>query len=146
MNNGRPTKYKPEYCQQAYEQSVNGATIRQLAAFFNVNRDTILEWKKVYPEFRERVEAGKEKADGVIEQSIYQMAKGYITEEVHFTTHKGVVTPTKYLKYHKPDIRAAIFWLCNRGGNDWCSSPQFHAPEEEKPRYIFKLGDKEVEF
>src|ERR1700722_15301291 len=108
MITGRPTKYKPEYCQQAYEQAVNGATDLQLAAYFKVNRDTIYEWKKEYPEFREQVEAGKQKADAEVEQAIFHRITGYITEEVYFSTYKGEVKTTKYLKHHPPDGRLGL--------------------------------------
>ncbi|WP_300485812.1 hypothetical protein [Methylobacter sp.] len=43
---GRPTAYKPEYAEQAYNYSLLGATDKQLAEFFRVSVRTINAWKK----------------------------------------------------------------------------------------------------
>lgn len=61
---GRPTKYKPEYCQviidyfdiPATDSEGNANNPRFLSAFarsIGVNHDTLHEWCSVYPEFSE---------------------------------------------------------------------------------------------
>jgi hypothetical protein len=48
---GRPTKYKPEYCQQLIEHMSQGLSFETFAAVIDVNDDTLYEWAKVHPEF-----------------------------------------------------------------------------------------------
>lgn len=48
---GAPTKYRLEYCQQIIDFCVTGKFISQFAQTIGVHTDTLLEWKKVHPEF-----------------------------------------------------------------------------------------------
>lgn len=71
---GRPTKYKPEYCQQIVDYFSNGLNANidgqkivkdfpQFALFahsIGVNGDTLVEWSKVYPEFSAAYKKSKE--------------------------------------------------------------------------------------
>lgn len=47
----RPSTYKPEFCEAVVEAGKQGKSIAWMAAFFDVNKDTIYEWAKVHPEF-----------------------------------------------------------------------------------------------
>lgn len=51
MTPGRPTSYKPEYCDLIVGWGESGKSIVWMAAQLNVVRDTIYEWAKVHPEF-----------------------------------------------------------------------------------------------
>jgi hypothetical protein len=59
-NAGRPTAYKPEYCQSVIEHMKNGMSIASFAATVGVSRETIWKWGKAYPEFRNACEVAKE--------------------------------------------------------------------------------------
>lgn len=48
---GRPTKYKPEYCERVIEAGREGYSLTAFAAMIEVDRDTITEWCSVHPEF-----------------------------------------------------------------------------------------------
>lgn len=48
---GRPTKYKPEYCQLLVEQAALGKRPNQVAADLRIRRETFWEWGKEYPDF-----------------------------------------------------------------------------------------------
>lgn len=48
---GRPSKYKPEYCQMLISHMAQGLSFESFAAVIKVNRDTLYEWEKIYPEF-----------------------------------------------------------------------------------------------
>ena len=50
---GRPTKYKPEYCQMLIEHARQGLSFESFAAVINVNIDTIYHWCTLFPEFSE---------------------------------------------------------------------------------------------
>jgi hypothetical protein len=48
---GRPTNYKPEYCQMIIESMSKGTSVTAFAAEIGVVKDTLYEWAKVYPDF-----------------------------------------------------------------------------------------------
>jgi hypothetical protein len=47
---GRPTKYKPEYCQMLIDHMASGLSYECFGAVIDVARSTIYEWEKI-PEF-----------------------------------------------------------------------------------------------
>jgi hypothetical protein len=61
--NGRPTKYKPEYCESIvhYFHNHNGfPTIEGFAVYeCDVDPDTLLNWQKKYPDFLGAVKKAK---------------------------------------------------------------------------------------
>ena len=60
MGAGRPTKYKPEFCDKAfYFLSRHGFDIVDLAKIFDVDRDTIYAWKATHKEFSDAVQKGR---------------------------------------------------------------------------------------
>lgn len=58
---GRPTKYRPEYCEQLVAHMSEGASLLSFAAEIDVDRSTLTEWAKVHPEFSAAVTRGKAK-------------------------------------------------------------------------------------
>jgi hypothetical protein len=116
---GRPTKYKDEYAQQAYKLCLLGATDKELADFFEVNEDTVNEWKKTQPEFSESIKNGKHIADAEVANKLYHRALGYEHPEDKIFQVDGepLIVPT--VKHYPPDPTAAIFWLKNRQKDKW---------------------------
>lgn len=112
----RPTKYKPEYTEEAYKLCLLGATDKQMGDFFDVNEDTINEWKKRHPEFSESLKEGKIVADANVAESLYKRACGYEHPEVHISSYQGDITITDLTKHYPPDTAAAFIWLKNRAG------------------------------
>lgn len=51
MPAGRPTSYEPAYCEQVIELGKAGKSRVQMAAFFDVSRQTIENWAAAHPEF-----------------------------------------------------------------------------------------------
>lgn len=58
---GRPSDYKPEYCDEIVAHMSGGASITSFAAEIDVARSTINEWMSVHPEFSEAVKRAKAK-------------------------------------------------------------------------------------
>lgn len=122
---GAPSKYKPEYAQQAFNQCLLGSTDAELATFFEVNVDTIHEWKKKHKEFSDALKSGKTEADDKVAASLYSRATGYThdSEEIKVVSNGGfdgssvVRVPIK--KHYAPDVLAQIFWLKNRQPDKW---------------------------
>lgn len=119
MPAGRPTKYKKEYCKQANRLTKLGATDQELADFFEVNVDSIKEWKKQHPEFSAALKVGKSGADSKVAHRLYQRAIGYSHEDVDIRVIEGKIVQTKLIKHYPPDPVAAIFWLKNRRPDKW---------------------------
>jgi|SRR6478672_2225363 len=61
---GRPTKYREEFhCTDFIEQSKQGKTITQIASSWDINLDSLYEWKKVHPKFSEAIKIGRQHAE-----------------------------------------------------------------------------------
>ena len=82
---GRPSKYKPEYCSKLVEHMAQGLSFESFAAVIKVNRDTLNEWAKVHDEFsvakKEALDANllfweKHGIDGLYSTSEYDRETG----------------------------------------------------------------------
>ena len=49
---GRPTKYKPEYCEEVIRLGKEGKSIAQMAAFFDVDKASVFRWAEESDDFR----------------------------------------------------------------------------------------------
>ena len=116
---GRPTKFRPEYVDQAKIACRLGATDKDLAELFDVTEQTINNWKDDYPEFFESLKSGKEISDSQVEHSLYQRAMGYETYEDKTIFNDGKPQTVRLSKQHPPDTTACIFWLKNRRPAQW---------------------------
>lgn len=56
---GRPTDYRPEYCEQVIATMREGLSLTAFAGGIGVARSTINKWIEDYPEFSEAVNIGK---------------------------------------------------------------------------------------
>jgi hypothetical protein len=119
MSGGRPTKYQPEYPEQAAKLCTLGAKDTDLANFFDVSVATINNWKIEHPEFLESLSAAKQAADARVVRSLYERATGYNHPEDKIFQFEGspVIVPT--IKHYPPDTTACIFWLKNRNQAEW---------------------------
>jgi transposase len=56
---GRPSLYKPEYCEQVIELGKLGKSIEQICYDLNTPVRTLYEWRDRYPEFSQALEDAK---------------------------------------------------------------------------------------
>jgi hypothetical protein len=118
---GRPSKYKPEYDEQAAKLCLLGATNDDLAKFFNVAVSTVNKWIAEIPKFSDAIKANREDADHDVAQSLYQAALN------------GNTT-------------AQIFWLKNRQARRWREKQEIDHRSEDgsmTPRRIEIVAPKE---
>lgn len=73
---GRPEKYKPEYCELVRRLMSKGETIAACCVEIGVPRQTLIQWQKRHPEFREACELGKEDAQRWWERLAMTVATG----------------------------------------------------------------------
>lgn len=126
MAGGRPSKFQPQYVEQARKLCLLGATDQEIADFFEVEVRTIYRWKAEHDEFCQSLKAGKEVADERVERSLFQKAIGYEQEEVKIFMPAGAEGPV-YAPFRAkvaPDTTAAIFWLKNRRPDLWRDKQQ----------------------
>lgn len=57
---GRPSKYKPEYCEMLIEHMKTGLSFETFATVVGAGRETIYEWARVHPEFSDAKTKGFE--------------------------------------------------------------------------------------
>ena len=112
---GRPSSFKPEYCEQAEKLCRLGATDKDIADFFSVHVDTVNNWKKKHSEFFDSLKRGKLVADMNVADSLYRNATGYDTAK-EVVSQGEVVSITEHVK---PETTAQIFWLKNRRPDQW---------------------------
>ncbi len=140
MKIGRPTKYKPEYDEQAKKLcSSFAATDYDLANFFDVDLSTINRWKLAHPSFCESIKLNKEIADSKIEESLYHRAKGYAVEVDELFHYQGEIYSQRIVKHFPPDPTSMIFWLKNRKPSDWRDTvPPGNGNDAESKELVFK--------
>lgn len=132
---GRPTKYRKEFSNTAYQLALLGATDNQVAEAFDINVSTLYEWKIKYKGFSEALKRGKIQADGLVARALFRRATGFKYAEVTFelidtkevieaTSAGDLVKGNLYRKkvvtrYLPPDPGAAMSWLKNRQKELW---------------------------
>jgi len=112
--NGRPTKYREEFNEQAYKLSLLGFIDKELANFFEITESTINKWKLDYPKFSESIKKGKEIANANVAESLYRRAIGYEHPEMKVFNHMGEIIEHEVTKYYPPETQAASLFLRNR--------------------------------
>lgn len=130
---GRPSRYKPEFADQAKKLCKLGMIDKELAEFFGVSEQTLNAWKKAHPEFLESLKGGKALADAEVAAKLFHRATGYEhpDSDIKVINNKVVITPM--VKHYPPDTTAAIFWLKNRQPKKWRDKPEGTDGEDDKP-------------
>lgn len=116
---GRPTKFKPEFIEQAQKLCKLGATDEEVAEFFKVDVRTIYRWKGENELFCQALKVGKDECDDRVEKSLYSRAIGYKHEDIDIRVIEGQVVQTPIVKHYPPETVAGIFWLKNRRSQQW---------------------------
>lgn len=67
---GRPSLYKPEYCDEAINFMANGCSIIELSQHLGVGTTTIYRWEEEHSEFREALTRARELSQAHWERKI----------------------------------------------------------------------------
>lgn len=121
---GNASKFKREYIEQARVLCEDGATDKELADFFGVDRQTINNWRLMHPAFAKVCKLGKDLANDRLERTAYELAMGYTTtvkEMVKLRDNQG----NEIIKFVQKEVvippdRDMVRWMLkNRRPDDW---------------------------
>lgn len=123
---GRRGAYKewitPDGLQKVADWLAQGLTDKQLAMKIGINPSTLYEWENKFPEFKQTVEKGKDKADESVENALFKTAVGdcYQEEKTTVLNKKGEVMRT-IIKRKKiaPNATSAMCWLKHKHPEKW---------------------------
>ena len=73
---GRPTKYKPEYCEKLIEHMSQGLSFESFAGEVNVSRSTIYLWADEHPDFSDAKSIGASKCENLWEKVLVKTTLG----------------------------------------------------------------------
>lgn len=127
---GRPSKYRPEFVEQAKKLCKIGATDLEIADFFGITVRTLFRWKNDYDDFCHALNESKVIPDERVERSLFHRAIGYEHDEVDIRVIDHQIVKTQIRKYYPPDTTACIFWLKNRRPDLWRDKREEAAPTE----------------
>ena len=118
---GRPTKYRPEYAEQARKLCLLGLTDGELGDFFGVDEATIHRWKHTHKDFCESILTGKMLAESNVADSLYRSAVGghFVTEERPVGGENGPASVQPLKRQVAPSVQAQSLWLRNRQPHLW---------------------------
>lgn len=119
MAGGRPTKFRPEFVDEARKLCEAGAIDVEIARHFRVSVATLSTWKLKYPEFLAAIRVSKEVANTNVEDSLYRLAMGYTRTEVEHKVIAGKLVTIEIERYYPPNPTAQIFFLKNRKSSSW---------------------------
>lgn len=127
---GRPSKYRPEFVEQAKKLCRLGATDLEIADFFGITVRTLFNWKNEHDDFFHAINESKTIPDERVERSLFHRAIGYEHDEVDIRVIDHQIVKTQIRKYYPPDTTACIFWLKNRRPDLWRDKREEAAPTE----------------
>ena len=116
---GRPTAYRPEFCELAHNYCLLGATNPELAEFLDVGRAPSTTGSRATPRSPRRcTRAGSWPMRGW--RAASTSARSATSSKVERTVlHDGQERTLTNVVHYPPDTRACIFWLRNRRRATW---------------------------
>jgi transposase-like protein len=151
MSRGKYHKWiEPDSLLKLEAWARDGLTDEQIAGNIGINRATLYDWKKKFPEIDEALKKGKEVVDIQVENALYKRAMGYKYTEVikepvvdKETGKTKMVVAKEVTKEVLPDVTAQIFWLKNRKPVEWRDKQEIDiAGKDGKP---FEVNIKVVD-
>lgn len=93
-----------------------GLTDEQIARNMGIRRETLIDWKKKYPNISNTLKRGKEVVDYEVENALLKKALGYKVKEQKLNKDGKIIEVEKEVP---GDVTAQIFWLKNRKPDKW---------------------------
>ena len=98
-----------------------GKTLEQIANSFDICVRTFYNWVRKYPEVADALYEGKNIADDLVEQSLYDACIPHDVTEVRIETDNdgNVVKRITTTKHIPGNVTAMQYWLQNRRNDKW---------------------------
>lgn len=103
MPAGRPSKYKPEYCEELIKHMAGGNSFWSFASNADVHFDTLSEWCSAHPEFSEAKKIGMAKLMAFDEKIAMAGSTGQLKRHSRTITTTDTL-PDGTITTHKEDI------------------------------------------
>ena len=122
----------------------DGLTDKQIADNIGCSVSTLCEWKNKFPEFSEALKRGKDVADYIVENEMFQSCQTRtVTVKKPIKLKKVMVDGKKRLEEERVEyaeeevvipgnVTAQIFYLKNRKPDKWKDRPQEKQDEAQK--------------
>jgi transposase len=121
---GRPTKYKPDYCEVIIEKMAEGYSKEAVAGYIGISKNTLYEWAKANKDFQDAIAIGESKSRLHWENKLVEYA-------VHTKNGK--------------QINGQVFNLNMKNRFGWSDKKEIALEEETKKSFAFSLDKKPEE-
>ena len=99
---GRPTLYRPEYCQRAIDYMGQGYSVTALAGHLGMSKDAIYDWINLYPDFRHAVNMGRAARVAALEAKLLSTSQGVGVTAAIFALKNATPTNGKIATTPRP--------------------------------------------
>jgi len=107
---GRPTTYRPEYCEIVRKLLRMGNTMREIADILGTSDRGLINWRMANPEFDDAFFSGLKDPNARVEVSLYKQAIGYFMDDEKIEVINGEIVRVPIRKWYPPSPSATIFW------------------------------------
>ena len=131
---GRPTKYKPEYCDELIEfmgDYLSPCSFDSFAGKIGINQDTLYEWAKVHKEFSEAKKLAESRGKYVREDRYNLLCTGLM---------RSPKDPTKHVK--APSVNQAMLIFAQKNQSGWKDKVEISEYDEVDELEFFDPGEK----
>lgn len=97
----------------------NGLSIEQVAYNMCISKDTLIDWRKRFPEIMDAMKIGREAADLIIQNALFERARGFTVKDVKETVGTKGTESVTMIKTIPGDVNAMMFWLSRRQPDVW---------------------------
>jgi hypothetical protein len=108
---GRPSEYRPEYCQAIIDAMAEGISLTAFAGVIGVSKDTVYEWIKRHSDFSDAWSRAKPKRVLHLERKLLRARKGAETTAAIFALRNADPTEWRDVKSVQHDHRHSIDML-----------------------------------
>lgn len=104
---GRPSQYRPEYCQLVIDKMAEGISLTAFAGFLRVSTNTIYEWIRAHPDFADAVSRANPSRVLWWELKLMRSRKGAETTAATFALRNAAPTEWKDIRnvQHDHNVR-----------------------------------------
>lgn len=114
----------------------------QIAHNIGINRATLYDWKKRYPDIDNALKRGKELIDVEVENAVLKRALGYeaIDERTEISDKHGrkIIKTTRHIP---PDPVSCFFWLKHRMPDKWLDKQVASKDDEQNDSGVVLLPE-----